>query len=76
MSYININILKRDIITELNYVRDFDIRKFKHPIELFEYLNGKLLMNHVYAEYAEDAVREVFHGMHHLTSCYDNDQRK
>jgi len=74
MSYINI--LKRDIITELSYVRDFDICKFKQPVELFEYLNDKLLMNHVYAEYAKDAVCEVFHDMHNVKSCYDSDQLK
>ena len=71
-----INILKRDIMTEISYARDFDICKFKQPIELFEYLNDKLLKNHVYADYATDAVREVFHDMHHIRSCFDNDALK
>ena len=69
-----INILKRDIRAKLEYVRDFDIREFQHPSELFDCLNDVLLRGHVYSKYAPDAVQQVFHEMHTMASCLDNDQ--
>ena len=69
-----INILKRDIRAELEYVRDFDIREFQHPSELFAFLSDGLLRDHVYSKYALDAIQRVFHEMHIMASCLDNDQ--
>ena len=69
-----INILKRDIRAELEYVRDFDIREFQYPWELFACLSDALLRDHVYSKYALEAVQQVFHEMHIMASCLDNDQ--
>ena len=69
-----INILKRDIRCELEHVRGFDIREFKHPSELFACLNDTLLRGHVYASCAPKAIQQVFHELHILASSLDNDQ--